>query len=251
MFMTERAAHGISPFALRYTLTTTLAVRPKFTVYLCKHNASGQFVVAKCFPGSSGLQERRELHAMRTLAHRHIVQALDIFRDRAHGTCVVMEWVREGTLARMMEVHRRVSERAYIFGILVPIAKAIAYMHGVGFVHRDVRPENILVDERCGAKLCGFSSTVDPTVEDGRDSLPQNSPYVAPEARLGAPPSPEEDVWSLGETSRRGRAVVTRTTGALNAAIASALRESPDERPHAREFALLLVAAHQTHMRAV
>jgi len=155
-------------------------------------------LAVKVFTDSRSRHVRRELHAMRTLDHPNIATSLLIFRD-GRRQYVVAEYCALGSLASALAAHKTIPKSAAIEFVGLPIARALAYMHCIGFVHNDVRPEHILMHHLAGARLTGFSQCVDPTVDDCTMCSSPN-PFAAPECRdrkQGDVPQPCEDVYAL------------------------------------------------------
>ena len=120
------------------------------------------------------------------------------------GLYLVMDFVEDTTLRAMLEgetEHRlRVSTATRI---LVELASALIDLHRLGFVHRDVKPENIFVQRVGGdqvrVRLVDFGLTKD-DAEGTRTSIrgAGTSGYASPEQRKGLPTTPATDVYSFG-----------------------------------------------------
>ncbi len=86
---------------------------------------------------------------------------------------------------------------AEVIDSLVGVADAVAYLHERGIVHRDVKPENILVDERANARLLDFDLAA--CVGDKADAaLAGTIAYLSPEVAQGGVPAFANDLYSLG-----------------------------------------------------
>ncbi|HEV2061497.1 MAG TPA: protein kinase, partial [Solirubrobacteraceae bacterium] len=141
---------------------------------------------------------RREARAVAQLNHPHIVQVIDAGEDE-NMPYIVFEYVEGETL----------KDRIRRFGRL-PIPEAIAYAieiawalgaaHARGIVHRDVKPQNVLVDEEGSAKVTdfGIARTLDQEglTADGR--VLGTTDYVSPEQALGHAVTGQSDLYSLG-----------------------------------------------------
>ncbi|HET8540584.1 MAG TPA: serine/threonine-protein kinase [Anaeromyxobacter sp.] len=85
---------------------------------------------------------------------------------------------------------------------LVQVADALAYVHGRGLVHRDIKPTNIMVDDRRVARLMDFGLVR--AANDGQASLTATGRvvgtyrYMSPEQAQGKPVDPRSDLYSLG-----------------------------------------------------
>lgn len=80
------------------------------------------------------------------------------------------------------------------------VANALAHIHSVGLVHRDVKPGNIVVDALGMSKLGDFGSSV-ALEEAGSAKCGGTVNYMAPEVIRGQGASPATDVWSLAATA--------------------------------------------------
>ena len=144
---------------------------------------------------------RREARTVAQLSHPHVVMVIDAGEDGGHPY-IVFEHVKGETL----------KDRIRREGPL-PIAEAIAYAieigralqaaHEGGLVHRDVKPQNVLIDEEGRAKVTDFG------IARGLESKQANqltaagkvigtTDYVSPEQAMGQDVSGQSDVYSLG-----------------------------------------------------
>ena len=143
---------------------------------------------------------RREVHAVRALAHRHIAQVHDFVEDGPRAF-VVMELVNGPDLAvRVREKGPLGADEAA--RVAAQIAEALSLAHAGGILHRDVKPSNILLEQGGRACLADFGSAklqgmVSMTQTGG---LPGTLDFIAPELPAGARPDARADVYSLGLT---------------------------------------------------
>lgn len=141
---------------------------------------------------------RREARAVAQLNHPHIVQVIDVGEDR-RAPFIVFEYVAGETLkARIRRLGRLPVTEAIAYAI--EIARALQAAHEKGIVHRDVKPQNVLIDEEGRAKVTdfGIARTLeeDGLTADGR--VLGTTDYVSPEQALGKRVGPQSDLYSLG-----------------------------------------------------
>lgn len=99
----------------------------------------------------------REIHHHRQLHHPHVTQLYEVIATESH-IWLVTELCSGGELFDYLVEKGRVSESEtrIIFGQL---CLAVAYVHSKGILHRDLKLENVLLDERCRVKLGDFGFT--------------------------------------------------------------------------------------------
>lgn len=143
----------------------------------------------------------REVRAATRLRHPHLVSVHDagveegrfyLAMDRIQGESLADLLEREGSLAP-----RRAAE------LLAPIAKALAHAHAEGFLHRDVKPENLLIDTEGEGYLTDFGLAVDLSESERLTHTHQSlgtPAFMAPEQLRGHNRDPRVDVYSLGAT---------------------------------------------------
>ena len=145
---------------------------------------------------------RREARAVAQLNHPYIVQVIDAGEDDdpAHPTpFIVFEYVEGETLKeRIRRLTRLPVDEAIAYAI--EIAHGLGAAHERGIVHRDVKPQNVLVDEEGSAKVTdfGIARTLeqDGLTADGR--VLGTTDYVSPEQALGHVVTGQSDLYSLG-----------------------------------------------------
>jgi serine/threonine protein kinase len=150
-------------------------------------------------PGDSGRSRMmREARVMSTLRAPEIVEVYDCLE--VHGQpCVVME------LADGVDLRRWVAERGAM-GTLSALAagqrvcRALRVIHAERIIHRDVKPQNIIVGQTGVTKLIDFDLAWSPDLpdEDERGMVYGTPDYMAPEQAMGERISPETDLYALG-----------------------------------------------------
>jgi len=141
---------------------------------------------------------RREARAVAQLNHPHIVTVIDAGEDD-NTPYIVFEFVEGETLKDRIRRHGRLPVQESI-AYAIEIARALGVAHDRSIVHRDVKPQNVLLDEEGSAKVTdfGIARTLDQEglTADGR--VLGTTDYVSPEQALGHPVTGQSDLYSLG-----------------------------------------------------
>jgi tRNA A-37 threonylcarbamoyl transferase component Bud32 len=141
---------------------------------------------------------RREARAVAQLSHPYIVNVIDAGEDEGRPY-IVFEYVEGETLKeRIRRMGRLPVAEAVAYA--VEIARALGYAHQRHIVHRDVKPQNVLIDAEGSAKVTdfGIARTLDQEglTADGR--VLGTTDYVSPEQALGHKVTGQSDLYSLG-----------------------------------------------------
>jgi serine/threonine-protein kinase len=141
---------------------------------------------------------RREARAVAQLSHPHIVGVIDAGEDEGRPY-IVFEYVEGETLKqRIRRMGRLPMDEAIAYAI--EIARALGCAHQRYIVHRDVKPQNVLIDAEGSAKVTdfGIARTLeeDGLTADGR--VLGTTDYVSPEQALGHDVNGQSDIYSLG-----------------------------------------------------
>lgn len=172
-------------------------------VQLAINRATNQEVAIKTIKKSKieteqdSLRIRREIQIMSSIQHPYIIHIYEVFENK-DKIVLVMQYASGG------ELYDYVSERKELSSeearrIFRQVASAVYYCHKNKICHRDLKLENILLDEKGNAKIADFGLS---NVYDERHFLSTfcGSPlYASPEIVKGTPYyGPEVDCWSLG-----------------------------------------------------
>jgi eukaryotic-like serine/threonine-protein kinase len=141
---------------------------------------------------------RREARAVARLSHPHIVTVIDAGEDEG-APYIVFEYVEGETLKdRIKRVGALPVPEAVAYAI--EIGRALSSAHAHRLVHRDVKPQNVLIDPEGRAKVTDFgiarSLEAHGLTAPGR--VLGTTDYVSPEQALGHEVTPQSDIYSLG-----------------------------------------------------
>ena len=142
---------------------------------------------------------RREARAVAQLSHPNIVTVID--RGEADGQqFIVFEYIDGESLKQLVDRNGPLPARRAI-ELALQVADALAFAHQAGLVHRDVKPQNVLVTEDGEAKVTDFGIARSLDVEHGvtqTGTVLGTSNYLSPEQARGQTITPATDVYSLG-----------------------------------------------------
>lgn len=170
-------------------------------VYKGRRKYTGQTVAMK-FIMKHGKSEkdihnlRQEIEILRKLKHENIIQMLDSF-ESPQEFCVVTEFA-QGELFEILEDDKCLPEEQ-VQAIAKQLVKALYYLHSNRIIHRDMKPQNILIGAGSVVKLCdfGFARAMSTNTVVLR-SIKGTPLYMAPELVREQPYNHTVDLWSLG-----------------------------------------------------
>nr|MCU0233433.1 protein kinase [Thermoanaerobaculales bacterium] len=208
----ERRGHGTSTGARpgdtlggRFLLRQVLGYGGTGTVFAALDTVVGQKVAVKLLhpdlhDATTRERLRREVRAARH-GHPNLVAVYDLHEDAEH-VWLSMELVEGESLKQRLAERRRL-EPDEVTGIGRQIAAALAHLHGLGLVHRDLKPGNILLGADASARLCDMGLTR--PIEQGTtltltEMVVGTPAYMAPEQGLGRGLTAASDVYGLGMT---------------------------------------------------
>ncbi len=142
---------------------------------------------------------RREARAVAKLSSPYVVGVIDAGEDGDGTPFIVLEYIDGETLKdRIRRLGRLPITEAVAYAI--EVARGLQAAHERDIVHRDVKPQNVLIDEHGAARVTDFgiarSLRDDGLTADGR--VLGTTDYVSPEQALGHQVTPQSDLYSLG-----------------------------------------------------
>jgi serine/threonine-protein kinase len=141
---------------------------------------------------------KREARAVAQLSHPHIVTVIDYGEDDGRPY-IVLEYVGGETLKQRIRRSGRLPV-AEAVAYAIEIARALGCAHASHIVHRDVKPQNVLIDDEGTAKVTdfGIARTLDEEGLTAEGRVLGTTDYVSPEQALGHPVTGQSDIYSLG-----------------------------------------------------
>ncbi len=150
----------------KYRITRVLGIGGHGAVFEAQNTWTERRVALKLLVGPSALHpeiaERflREARASTRVAHPNIVEVLDMGRDAADGTLYIVQELLHGEDLRELLRRERTLDPHQLIEVLAPVMDALATAHGLGVVHRDLKPAHIFLlrgaDGRIVSKLIDF-----------------------------------------------------------------------------------------------
>lgn len=173
------------------------------TVYKCKNRDTNAIVAIKKFNESEDDAQikkiaMREIKMLKQLKHVNLVNLLEVFRNK-RKLHLVFEYC-DHTVLNELEKHPRGVPEAKVKNILWQVLKGVQFCHKNNCIHRDVKPENILITKSRVVKLCdfGFARLLTGPGDEYTDYVATRW-YRAPELVVGdAQYGPAVDVWAIG-----------------------------------------------------
>jgi tRNA A-37 threonylcarbamoyl transferase component Bud32 len=142
---------------------------------------------------------RREARSVATLSHPNIVTVIDRGEDD-NRQFIVFEYIEGENLKRLIQRDGRVPV-ATALELAMQIARGLSFAHQQGLIHRDVKPQNVLLNGNGQAKVTDFGIARSLDVKHGMTqtgTVLGTSDYIAPEQAQGQPVDEHTDVYSLG-----------------------------------------------------
>ncbi len=187
----------------RYRIDARIAVGGMATVYRAVDTRLDRVLALKVMHPSLAVDgsfvERfiREAKSVARLAHPNVVQVFDQGTDGSY-VYLAMEYVAGCTLRDVLRERGALQPRAAL-DILEPVLAALGAAHRAGFVHRDMKPENVLIGDDGRVKVADFGlvRAVD-TVTNTTGTVLGTVSYLAPEQIEHGTADPRVDVYACG-----------------------------------------------------
>ncbi|KAI5097141.1 myosin light chain kinase, smooth muscle isoform X1 [Silurus meridionalis] len=185
-----------------YDVLNKLGVGKFGNVYRLTHKETGQVFAGKFYKGRRAKERdaaKKEIELMNSLHHPKLVQCLAAY-DNKPEIVMVMEFIPGGELfERIVDDNFEHTEQSSV-GYMRQILQGVQYMHQQNIVHMDLKPENIVCEDRTGFQIkiidfglaCKLDSSIPLKVMHGTPE------FVAPEVINYEPVHLNTDMWSIG-----------------------------------------------------
>ena len=269
----------------RYIVLDRLGGGGYGTVYRAKDTQLDEFIALKVLPAelitdnTAVERMREEVRIAKKLRHDNIAAVYDFQIDRAKNRCfITMELVDGKNLFTLLREKGKFDLQE-VLPIVEQVASALDYAHRKGVIHRDIKPQNIMLTKDGTVKVTDFG--IAKRLRDEMSRVPQTQPlgtpaYMAPEHLLGEKIGREADIYSLAATVYellsghtpyqgsqeqiiaqvvKGKKVepIKGVPDYVNAALLKELSHNPADRPHsaAQLYNMLLPPAAAAKMKVV
>ena len=187
----------------RYELVELIGSGGMAVVYKAMCHRLNRYVAVKIMRPELAKNEKfrrrfqTESQAIAKLSHPNIVGVYDVSRTD-HIEYIVMELIDGITLKQYLQDHGPIdAPQAVDFSL--QIARALSHAHGKGIVHRDIKPQNILVVDNGVVKVADFGiANLQSEVPDVENEAIGSVHYISPEQARGLPVDGRSDIYSLG-----------------------------------------------------
>ncbi|HEY5611687.1 MAG TPA: protein kinase, partial [Thermoanaerobaculia bacterium] len=193
-------------FANRYEIEQVLGRGGMGIVYKATDKQLDETVAIKTLPGDvmqrspEDLERfKREIRLARKITHRNVLRTYD-YGEASGVYFISMEYVKGYTLADLLQESPKLAPRVAL-GVTRQISRGLQAAHEQGIIHRDIKPQNVLIDYRGEVKLMdfGIARMAEATEAMTQAGLIIGTPhYMSPEQVQGKQLDPRSDVYSMG-----------------------------------------------------
>ncbi len=194
----------IEILAARYRILKRLGEGGMADVFLSQDELLNREVAIKVLRGNLSLEPvsvlrfQREANSASALSHPNIVEIYDVGEENGHHY-IVMEYIRGRTLKQLIQ-QRGALEINEALAIMDQLISAVAEAHKNNIIHRDIKPQNVLIKDDGTVKITDFGiATVSDSLQlTQTDTVLGSVHYLAPELARGETATFQSDIYSLG-----------------------------------------------------
>jgi len=140
---------------------------------------------------------QREAQLTAQWNHERLISVLDYYPE-VHQPAMILEYFDDRNM-KFRILHKHEVIRAHTLRIMQQCLEGLQYIHDNGYVHLDIKPENILINDEGEARVIDFTITERiGRFHLGVRKIQGSRSYIAPETIRRRPPTPQTDIYSLG-----------------------------------------------------
>lgn len=192
-------------FAGRFEIEAELGAGGMGVVYRARDRVLDDAVAIKVLRHEAVAQDatlldrfKQEIRLARKITHRNVLRTHD-FGESDGVRYISMEYVRAITLQHLLDPGRRLPVAAGL-RIARQICAGLAAAHAAGVIHRDIKPQNILIESNGGLKIMdfGIARLIRDKGMTATGMIIGTPDYMSPEQAKGLPPDERSDIYSVG-----------------------------------------------------
>ncbi len=140
----------------------------------------------------------REIDALFKIRHLNVIELYDSI-ETENEICLITEFCKNGELSLLCKsATRHLYDEHQRISAFKQIVDGLEHLHCLGYVHRDIKPQNILIDDAGHIKIADLGFVCDLSISQTTETLCGSPMYMAPEILLQKKYDGRVDVWSLG-----------------------------------------------------
>ncbi|NOR15252.1 MAG: protein kinase [Candidatus Aminicenantes bacterium] len=191
-------------FANRYEILEKLGKGGMGEVYRVKDKKLDEEMALKVIKPEIAAHEgtierfKNELKLARKIAHRNVCKMYDL-HEEGETPFITMEFVEGKDLKNLIKRKEKLSEKEAI-ALAKQVCEGLAEAHDLGVIHRDLKPQNIMVDDKGAAKVMdfGIARSVEAAGVTQTGIMIGTPDYISPEQAEGEEADHRSDIYSLG-----------------------------------------------------
>ena len=188
----------------RYEIVKSIGEGGMANVYLAKDSILERNVAVKVLRGDLSADDKfirrfqREAQAVSNLSHQNIVEVYDVGEEDGEHY-IVMEYIEGKTLKQLLR-KRETLTLTEVIDIMTQLTDGIAHAHESYIIHRDIKPQNIMIQDNGLIKITdfGIAMALNATQLTQTNSVMGSVHYLPPEQASGKGATVKSDIYSLG-----------------------------------------------------